>query len=118
MKQAERWRDSPDRDFVLAVAGEALGRRDVARAAESRLLAGTGPANAVRLAELYAHRGQVDEAFRWINLAYDRLGANPWLSGNWQWVYPLRLSPFLEPLHDDPRWAATRQRGTPAAQVQ
>jgi TolB-like protein/Tfp pilus assembly protein PilF len=111
MAEAEKWSDGPDRDFVLAMAGDALGRNDVARAAESRLLAGTDPADAVRLAELYAHRKQGDEAFRWMNVAYDRLGPNPWLSDEWQWVYQLRLSPFLKPLHAEERWPATKQRG-------
>lgn len=118
MAEAGQWPDGPDRDFVLAVAGEALGRADVARAAESRLLAGVEPADAVRLAELYAHRKRIDDAFRWTGLAYDRLGRNPWLSGKWQWVYDLSLSPFLQPLHSDARWTAAQQRatvpGTPA----
>jgi hypothetical protein len=39
------------------------------------------------------------------------LGPNPWLSDEWQWVYQLRLSPFLKPLHADARWPATKQRG-------
>ncbi len=108
---AEKWPDGPDRDFVLAVAGDALGRHDVARAAQSRLHEGNDAADAVRLAELHAHRGDGDEAFRWLNFAFDRLGPNPWLSDQWQWVYQVKLSPFLKPLHADARWLMTNQRG-------
>jgi len=108
---AEQWLDGPDRDFVLAVAGDALGRHDVARAAQSRLLEGHDAADAVRLAELHARRGDGDEAFRWLNFAFDRLGPNPWLSDQWQWVYQVKLSPFLKPLHADARWLTTNQRG-------
>lgn len=108
---AEQWPDGPDRDFVLAMAGDALARHDVARAAQSRLLEGTDAADAVRLAELHAHRGDADEAFRWLNFAFDRLGPNPLRSDQWQWVYLVRLSPFLKPLHADARWLLTNQRG-------
>jgi TolB-like protein/DNA-binding winged helix-turn-helix (wHTH) protein/Tfp pilus assembly protein PilF len=107
---AEQWPDGPDRDFVLAVAGDALGRHDAARAAQSRLLEGNDAADAVRLAELHAHRGDGDEAFRWLNFAFDRLGPNPLLSDQWQWVYQLKLSPFLKPLHADARWLMMNQR--------
>lgn len=106
---AEQWPDGPDRDFVLALAGDALGRHDVAHAAQSRLLEGNDAADAVRLAELHAYRGNSDEGFRWLNVAFDRLGPNPWLSDQWQWVYLVKLSPFLKPLRADARWLITNQ---------
>lgn len=114
---AEQWPDGPDRDLVLAVAGEGLRKPDVARPAEARLLARTGPVPALRLAELYAHRKDADLAFRWMNLAYDRLGPDPWLSDQWQWVYQLSMSPFLIPLRSDARWAPTAKRGEPRART-
>ena len=49
------------------------------RAAEARLRASGDIASAIRLAEINAHRGDRDEAFRWLNLAFDRMGPRPWL---------------------------------------
>ncbi|HET7203120.1 MAG TPA: winged helix-turn-helix domain-containing protein [Steroidobacteraceae bacterium] len=115
LAQAERWPGGPDRDFVLALANLELRRDTDADAAAARLRAGTGPAEAVRLAELHAHRGEHDRAFEWIGTAYDRLGQNAWLTGNWQWIYHLRFSPFLRSLHADARWPGTVRRGEPAA---
>jgi tetratricopeptide (TPR) repeat protein len=115
LAQAEKWRDGPDRDFVLALAADAPGRRS---SAEARLLAGTDPVHAVRLAELYAHREKRDQAFRWMDVAYDRLGPSPWLTDQWQWMYHLRFSPFLRPLHGDARWLSTLQRAVRAAKPQ
>jgi tetratricopeptide (TPR) repeat protein len=117
MVEAELWPSGPDRDFVLAVAGDGLRKHEVAREAEARLLAGTAPAQAVRLAELYAHRNDANQAFRWMNVAYDRLGRDPWLTDQWEWVYHLSLSPFLKPLRADARWAPTAKRGEPRSRA-
>jgi hypothetical protein len=113
LNAARTWPDGPDRDFVLAMADARLQPADEARAAEARLLAGESAAAAVRLAELYARRGDANQAFRWMNLAYDRLGPEPWLTDQWQWLYHLRLSPFLASLKGDARWAPTVRRGEP-----
>lgn len=112
---AEKWPEGPDRDFVLAAAGAATGRNELARAAESRLLAGTDAADAVRLAELHAYRDEREDALRWAEVAFDRLGPNPERSPQWQWLYTLKLSPFLRPLRGDPRWATASERAVPSA---
>jgi tetratricopeptide (TPR) repeat protein len=110
LAEAQRWVPGPDRDFVLAAANYALRRRADGRAAEARLRRGEGPVEAVRLAELFAHRSDADQAFAWIDAAHGRLGPNAWFSPDWQWLYQLRFSPFFRPLHIDPRWPAALER--------
>jgi TolB-like protein/tetratricopeptide (TPR) repeat protein len=112
---AETWPDGPDRNFVLAAAGAGMGRNELARDAEARLRAGKRVAEAVRLAELLAYRNQREDALHWAEIAFDRLGPSPDLSPQWQWLYTLRLSPFLQPLRDDPRWAEARERAVSSA---
>jgi TolB-like protein/DNA-binding winged helix-turn-helix (wHTH) protein/Flp pilus assembly protein TadD len=113
LDEVRRWPEGVDRDHGLALIYDALGRKPDADAAVARLLSSSEPGAAVRLAEVYASRGDVDEAFDWVATAYSRLGENPWLSVQWQWVYPLRFSPFLEPLHSDSRWTKMKTRGLP-----
>ena len=47
------------------------------------------------VARLHAWRGEVDQAFQWLDLALSR--RDPWLRY-------ARDSFWLEPLHADPRW--------------
>jgi TolB-like protein/Flp pilus assembly protein TadD len=110
---AEKWPEGPDRDFVLAAAGVAMGKNELARAAESRLLAGRNAADAVRLAELHAYRNEREEALHWAEVAFDRLGPKSWLTPQWEWLYALKLSPFLQPLRDHPRWVAASESAVP-----
>ena len=114
LQAAASWPEGPDRDFVLAVAAHMLGQSKTARAAETRLMARTDAASAVRLAEIHAHRGDRDAAFRWLNVAFDRMGPQPWLG--FQWV-PLDYSPFLVSLRSDARWRPTVQRSLPRART-
>jgi tetratricopeptide (TPR) repeat protein len=102
----EHWPEGADRNQGLALVDHALGRRTEAEAAFRKLAAGTDADTALHLAEAYAQWGDVDEAFRWMETARLRLGSNPRISKQLhsEWV---RMSPFLRPLHDDPRWDAT-----------
>ena len=43
----------------------------------------------------------------------DRLGTRAYVSMKWQWIYPLRFSPFLRSLRSDPRWADSTRRADP-----
>jgi hypothetical protein len=110
LQAASSWPPGTDRDFVLAMASHALRQDDSARAAEARLVARTDTASAIRLAEIHAHRGNRDEAFRWLNLAFDRMGPRPWLTDQWP---ALDYSPFLVSLRSDARWEPTVLRSLP-----
>ena len=113
LERIERWPSGEDRDQGLALVNHALGRDAEADAAIRRLIQGTGAGGAVRLAEVYAYRGNLDESFKWMATAHERLGRNAWISAEWEWVYPLRFSPFLKPLRADPRWSQVSTLGLP-----
>jgi TolB-like protein/Flp pilus assembly protein TadD len=104
------------RDQAMSLMFRASGHHDEAAAALARLEAYVpappleGPQDrimdAVRLAETYAFTGRTDTAFETLASKRGELTrrADPdhyirYLS------YESRLSPFLKPLHDDPRWA-------------
>jgi hypothetical protein len=60
----------------------------------------------LRVAEAWALRGRDDEAFRWLQHARDGLEAGPELAARIWWLQnEMFMSPFLKPLHADPRWA-------------
>jgi TolB-like protein/DNA-binding winged helix-turn-helix (wHTH) protein/Tfp pilus assembly protein PilF len=58
------------------------------------------------VAYVHAFRGETDEAFRWLQRAAESVPAGEewWESG--ARLTELRSSPFLQPLHGDPRWPA------------
>jgi serine/threonine-protein kinase len=101
-------------DQAEAMLAFQSGKRAAADAALARLLQSPNPAAAVNLVQVYAFRGEADAAFRWIGRATDHLLSlgEPW--GSRHDFFEFRASPFLRPLHGDPRWAAwlaeTRQR--------
>ena len=74
---------------------EAVAEAD---AALERLLARPGAGAAFGIAEFHAYRGDIDEAFDWLETSFDR-------SHSYEtWANEARLTPFLRALHDDPRW--------------
>jgi TolB-like protein/Tfp pilus assembly protein PilF len=87
------------------LAGRALvehaRKNDAASKAALRELETKYADKAKAIAEVHAYRGGLDEAFRWLDRAYERRDS--------QLVY-LKPSPLLRPLHDDPRWAALLQK--------
>jgi TolB-like protein/DNA-binding winged helix-turn-helix (wHTH) protein/tetratricopeptide (TPR) repeat protein len=92
------------RDQGMAIVHHVRGQEVEANAAIERLRADPGVEPATRLAELYAFRGDLDESFKWLASATDRIldtGRNSW---DWQYLKAMLTSPFLRPLHDDPRW--------------
>jgi TolB-like protein/Flp pilus assembly protein TadD len=94
------------RDHGLALLYYAQGRHTEADAALNRLVARSGPPVDIRLAEIYAFRGMADRAFatlQGLKNAVDR-NAPSEASLLWSWQVELRVSPFMAPLHDDPRW--------------
>jgi DNA-binding winged helix-turn-helix (wHTH) protein/Tfp pilus assembly protein PilF len=96
LRKAETWRDGMLRDQVLAMAYYGLGRRAESDAQLGALIARTGWRDTIAVAEVYAFRGETEEAFRWLQ-APDTLTPDK----------PQRLlyaSPFLKSLHADERW--------------
>jgi hypothetical protein len=59
---------------------------------------------AVRLAEIYAYRAALDESFQWLKLATERQLVAGLASNSRDLLERTRNSPFLLPLHNDPRW--------------
>jgi DNA-binding winged helix-turn-helix (wHTH) protein/Tfp pilus assembly protein PilF len=100
------WPEGDDRDEGLAMVEYELGAHAGAEAAVQRLVARSEASAALRLAEIYAHRGQSEQAFHWMRETRSRLGEDAWLSTEWASAWNLRFSPFLRPLHVDARWAS------------
>jgi TolB-like protein/Flp pilus assembly protein TadD len=88
----------PDfRAVALAIAHHALGDREASQAAVDELIAGFAGTAGFQIAESMAFRGEIDEAFAWLERAYaDR---DPGLSNT-------AMDPLFDSLHGDPRWAA------------
>jgi DNA-binding winged helix-turn-helix (wHTH) protein/tetratricopeptide (TPR) repeat protein len=103
---ARPWPDGPSRNMILAMAWRGLGRGADSEAALRVLSESPRAMDRLRIAEVHAFRGEADEAFRWL------LGSAEGEPGGLQAVLPpaldwmIPLSPFLRPLHSDPRWAA------------
>ncbi len=100
--------DSELRDHGLALLHYAQGRRADADAALGRLVDQSMEQVDIRLAEVYAFRGMVDEAFTALEGLNDAIERNEASTASqvWSWQVELRVSPFLKLLHDDPRWQA------------
>lgn len=95
-------------DYGQALLHRSPGRRAEAEAALKRLAAEGGDyTDRVRLAEVYAFRGMREETFGLLLETQNDLdrGMGKQLFLPWYFRNDLRLSPFLKPLHDDPRWA-------------
>ena len=81
----------------------ALGRPEAARAAVDSMVALSRTAyyNAFSVARAYAALGQADDAFSWLDRAWDQ---------RTNWVAFVRAYAEFAPLHADPRWAAFLRR--------
>ena len=85
----------------LSVIYRALGRTDEADAALADLTERFASSHAMKIAEGHAYRGEIDEAFVWLERAYEqRDPLVPWVRGN-------RL---LVNLEDDPRYEPFLER--------
>lgn len=96
------------RDHGLALLHELPSRRAEAAAALERLAAAEAAhhRDAIRLADLYSHRGMREQAFavlqdRKRDITRDRSHS---AEAAWSFRRDLHMSPFLKPLHADPRW--------------
>ncbi|HVP42027.1 MAG TPA: protein kinase [Terriglobales bacterium] len=85
------------RVYGLALAYHALGRKKESDAALAELRGKYRTNSAFQIAEVYAFRGETDQAFTWLELAYqERDGGLVWTKGNL----------LLKSLERDPRYAA------------
>jgi tetratricopeptide (TPR) repeat protein len=105
---ARDWPAGADQHFIAALANDGLGRREDAEIALQALIEAGDLAEAFRIAEVYAHRGDADRAFEWL-----RTG-EAYASGNMGWrvsgrrpAWLLEYSPLLRPLQADPRWSTS-----------
>ena len=96
------------RDHGLALLFDAPGRRTEADAALARLVEGRGSdlGRNIRLAEVYAYRRMTEEAVS--TLQDYRNAIDPGAETSYSQIYRMQhemdVSPFLAPLHTDPRW--------------
>jgi len=95
------------RERSLALVYQALGDAPAADATLARLLAlATQPDSdilaKVAVAEVYAFRGNADEAFKWLASASQQVSEDR--GHRLQLTEEVNLSPFLDRLHVDPRW--------------
>ena len=93
--------------LLLTIIYHAMGRQDESDAALMRLTGTAGEEELLLIAQAHACRGEIDKAFEWLDRANDahheRYGVNEEFA-------LFRFEPFLETLHDDPRWDALRNK--------
>jgi len=87
----------------IALASHDLNRKDESDAALDKLIAGWGEQFPDTVADVYAYRGDVDEAFAMLELDYEKFGAAGWGE--------FKLQPILDNLKSDPRWESFLERG-------
>jgi len=90
------------RRYGMNLALYASGRQDEADAVLQELIDGVdGESAYFQVAESMAFRGRLDEAFEWLELAYEKRDNG---------IGEMMTSPFLRPLHADARWPAFLDR--------
>jgi TolB-like protein/DNA-binding winged helix-turn-helix (wHTH) protein len=87
--------------FGEALAYQALGRRDASDSTLERFIADNSKDAAYQIAQVYAYRGEVDKAFQWLDLAYERHDAG---------LTCIKYDPLLSNLRQDPRYAELLRR--------
>lgn len=94
------------RDHGFALLLHAEGRRVEADEVLERLVERSAGTPDIRLAEVFAWRGMVEQAFAALAGLQEAIDRNePRFSSQiWSWQLELRVSPFLKPLYADPRW--------------
>ncbi|MDZ7669508.1 MAG: tetratricopeptide repeat protein [Gammaproteobacteria bacterium] len=85
-----------------ALLDNAEGRIAASDAALARVERRFGTRAAGNLAQVYAHRGDIERAFEWLEVEYEANGSGGFLEFRWD--------PLLDPLRGDPRWAALLER--------
>jgi adenylate cyclase len=84
----------------LAIAHYDLGQDDASDAALDMLIEDN--ASPIQVAAVYAYRGQTDDAFVWLEQAFEVRDS---------WMIEIRMfKRFFSPLHSDPRWEELLER--------
>jgi len=78
-----------------AIVQHVLGDAKASDAALQALIECCAAGMAAQVAEVYASRGEIDNAFDWLERAYDNRDGGIW---------SMLVNPRLASLHDDPRW--------------
>jgi tetratricopeptide (TPR) repeat protein len=94
LAEMERESNPGFRAYGLALAYHATGKKAESDAALADLIAKFGDVAAYQVAEVYAYRGQTDEAFEWLERAYTQRDGG---------LSTMRKSPLLKSLAGDPR---------------
>ena len=87
------------RHRFLALVYHGLGREGDADSALQKMIETSEGNDPTLIAEVYAYRGDVDEAFKWLYATQA-----PEHQGSLRSYWPARYSPFLKTLHADRRW--------------
>ncbi|HEY7378820.1 MAG TPA: winged helix-turn-helix domain-containing protein [Steroidobacteraceae bacterium] len=106
--------DSAARAQCLALAYHGLGQKARAEDALAALIESYGDSDPILIAEVYAFRGQADQAFKWLQ-KHDEKYKDHVNVGNPKIPWILNRSPFFKSLHSDARWDAWLASGTQAA---
>lgn len=85
-----------------AMLGNVEGDIEASEAALDALKALYGDVAAGNYAQIYAHRGDVEKAFEWLEAEYAISGAGGFLEHRWD--------PMFDSLRDDPRWPEFLER--------
>jgi TolB-like protein/Flp pilus assembly protein TadD len=85
------------RNAGLAMAYYSIGRRAESDAALAKLIKEHAQDDAYEVAEVYAYRGELDQAFAWLERAYSQRDAGLWLT---------KQDAILKNLWSDPRYKA------------
>jgi serine/threonine-protein kinase len=101
LAEAQAEPDPIFRAQAVAMVAHALGRTEEAEEALAELIRLGSKDGAFQVAEVHGKRGEVDEAFRWLDRAFEQ--RDPGFS-------QAKCSTCLVPLHGDPRWNALMRK--------
>jgi TolB-like protein len=87
--------------WATAIVDHRGGKKAESDAALKKLVSDHADGNAFQIAEVYAVRGEADEAFKWLETAYQKRDSG---------VTHTKVDPELASLHDDPRWGPFLKR--------
>jgi TolB-like protein len=97
LAEIERIAYEPLRGCLHSIAYYALGRKRESDVTLSDFIAKYHTGYAYGIARVYAFRNQSDEAFEWLDRAYDHRNSS---------LIETKVDPLLKSLHKDPRFAA------------